>query len=77
MKEHNTIIRVGQLVARYRERHNMSQEKLAEVLDLHVNQIARLERGEVDFRVSTLIALLRNENKLTELITILESLQNK
>ncbi|HOK67853.1 MAG TPA: helix-turn-helix transcriptional regulator [Anaerohalosphaeraceae bacterium] len=42
----NICKRVGKAIRRYREQKGISQEKLAELADLHRTYIGQVERGE-------------------------------
>lgn len=45
---------IGKNVADLRKSKDFSQEKLAEKVNLHRNQIGRIERGEINLPVFTL-----------------------
>jgi transcriptional regulator with XRE-family HTH domain len=48
---------LGRRVIELRQAIDLSQEELANLADIPVNQIGRIERGEIDTTVSTIYAL--------------------
>ena len=57
IKNHGLIQRVGQRVRVLRESKGLSQEKLANDAGIPINQIGRIERGEINTTISTLNTL--------------------
>jgi transcriptional regulator with XRE-family HTH domain len=51
--------RVGARIRRLRERKGWLQRGLANIADLPLRTIGRIERGEVDVRISTLAKIAR------------------
>lgn len=51
--------RLGQNIRTRREGDELTQEDLAAACDLHPTEIGRLERGERDIRLSTLVRVAR------------------
>jgi transcriptional regulator with XRE-family HTH domain len=47
--------RLGQNIRARREEGELTQEDLADACDLHPTEIGRLERGQRDIRLSTLV----------------------
>ncbi|OOF41929.1 XRE family transcriptional regulator [Rodentibacter rarus] len=49
MSEENTVIakNVGMMIAKYRKQAGLSQAKVAESLDLSIDAISRIERGNI------------------------------
>jgi len=50
---------LGQNIRTRREQDELTQEDLAAACDLHPTEIGRLERGERDVRLSTLLRVAR------------------
>lgn len=42
-----------------RNRKNLSQERLAELADLQTSHISKIENGQMDIQLTTLISLLK------------------
>lgn len=51
--------RFGETVRRYRKERGLTQEKLAEVADLHENYVSRLETGEQEPGLFVILRLCR------------------
>lgn len=51
--------RLGANVRRLRLAHELTQEELAAACDLHPTEIGRIERGERDLRLSTVVRVAR------------------
>jgi transcriptional regulator with XRE-family HTH domain len=47
----------GENLKRIRESKNLSQEQLANAADIPINQVGRIERGEINTTLSTIYAL--------------------
>lgn len=49
MSEENAVIakNVGMMIAKYRKQAGLSQAKVAELLDLSIDSISRIERGNI------------------------------
>jgi transcriptional regulator with XRE-family HTH domain len=56
---HDPLIAFGTRLRELRTRKNLSQEKLAELADLHRNYVGLLERGQSNVSLVTLVALAR------------------
>lgn len=57
-KPENELIKlVGQNVRRIRKKKNLSMEKLANLADIELSQIYRIETGRINPKSTTLIAL--------------------
>ncbi len=50
----NLLKEIGKNISKIRKAKNISQEKLAEKVELHRNQIGRIERGEINVPIYTL-----------------------
>jgi transcriptional regulator with XRE-family HTH domain len=48
--------KIGETIRSYRKRADLTQEKLAELADLHPNYVGEIERGET---MVSLLALMR------------------
>lgn len=48
---------LGQNIAKYRQAKNLSQEKLAEIVDLSREYITRVERGQKNISLKKLFAI--------------------
>lgn len=66
----NTLKILGQNIRKIREsKGDLSQEKLAELADLHRNYIGQLERGEVNVSLLTLQRIAKAlEHKTPDLL---------
>lgn len=53
------IADIGRRIAELREARGWTQERFAEVLRIAPQNVARLEQGRADFRVSTLVRVAR------------------
>lgn len=72
MKKNQDLIHLGEAIRLERLRRHLSQEELAEAAQLSQStHISRIEKADVDMRVSTLIKILRALNiKFDDLIDI-------
>lgn len=59
---------LGKILKKAREDKGLSQRELASILQLTQSHVSKIERGEVDFRVSTFIELSRVLDKEPMLI---------
>lgn len=59
MKNKEINIQIGNNLRAERNRHNLSQEELAEMSDLQRQHISKIENGQIDVRVSTLVPILK------------------
>lgn len=59
MSRAKTLEHVGNQVAKLRRKNNLSQEKLAELVNVHRNHIGRIERGETNIPILTLLNLCK------------------
>ena len=53
------LINFGQNLRKIRESNNISQEELAYKADIPINQVGRIERGEINTTISTLYSLAK------------------
>lgn len=53
--DNNFFIPIGRRIAEIRKSHNMSQEKLAETLNLSPKHISHVERGVASFSLKNLV----------------------
>lgn len=51
--------RFGDNIKELRQKHNLSQTALANIADIPTNQVGRIERGEVNTTISTILALAK------------------
>ena len=58
----NDLVELGKNIKAERNRQFMSQEKLAEAVGVQTHHISKIERGLVDIKFSTLIAILKALN---------------
>ena len=73
-KEEKYQLAFGELVRELRKEKGLSQEKLAELSDLHVNYISFLERGKRQPTLSTLLKIAEGFGiSLSSLIKKVES----
>ncbi len=56
------LIEFGNNLRAERNRQNLSQEALAEKAGLQMQHISKIEKGDADIRLSTLIAILKALN---------------
>ena len=54
-RKHRKVL--GESIRRYRKRAGLSQEKLAELADLHHNYVGEIERGEKAVSIDVLMKL--------------------
>jgi XRE family transcriptional regulator, regulator of sulfur utilization len=60
---------LGEEVRARRNERDLTQEELALEIDMNTNALGRLERGETDFRMSTLIKIASGlQISLTDLV---------
>lgn len=52
-------LQIGLRVKQYREEHCISQEAFAKQCKINLEVLKRIERGEVNFRLTTLIRLIQ------------------
>lgn len=57
IRDQELIHKFGKHLKKLREERGMTQEQLAIAADIPVNQVGRIERGEVNTTISTLFAL--------------------
>jgi transcriptional regulator with XRE-family HTH domain len=53
------LIELGKNIKAERNRQFLSQEKLAELIGMQTHHISKIERGLVDIKFTTLIAILK------------------
>jgi transcriptional regulator with XRE-family HTH domain len=51
------LIRFGENIKALRQKHNFSQAALANLANIPTNQIGRIERGEVNTTINTILAI--------------------
>ena len=86
------LLEIGARIARFRRQKNLSQEELAEQVFITPTQLSRIERGQVNCKLMTLLSLGRSlevstdellrvdrpgNESLAELQSILEHLTKK
>ena len=54
------LIELGKNIKAERNRQFLSQEKLADMVGVQTHHISKIERGLVDIKFSTLIAILKS-----------------
>lgn len=57
MKKHESLVKLGQRVRKFRERNNISQEELAHRADLDRTYVGGVERGERNLGALNLLRL--------------------
>lgn len=57
MKKHESLVKLGQRVRKFRERKNISQEELAHRADLDRTYVGGVERGERNLGALNLLRL--------------------
>ena len=58
-KDWADIRKFGANVRRERTAHGLTQEKLAEIADLHLRSLQKIEAGEINLLVTTVLRLKR------------------
>jgi len=61
-KDHKYVQAFGKHLRKLRKENNLSQEDLANDADIPINQIGRIERGEVNTTLSTMRAICKALN---------------
>ncbi|MBQ8459944.1 helix-turn-helix transcriptional regulator [bacterium] len=56
------LVELGKNIKAERNRQFLSQEKLAELIGIQTHHISKIERGLVDIKFTTLIAILKALN---------------
>ena len=56
------LVELGNNIRAERNRIRLTQEKLAELADIQMPQVSKIESGEVDIRFSTLVSILKALN---------------
>lgn len=69
-----TLYKLGEIIRKYRSIAGLSQEGLGELIECDKNTIGRIERGETDCRLSTIIRLAEGMN--ISLSRIVKDLEN-
>ncbi len=62
MQDREILKKIGNNLRAERNRLNLSQEELAEMADLQRQHISKIENGQINMRVSTLVPLLKALN---------------
>ena len=62
MQDKEILKKIGNNLRAERNRLNLSQEELAEMADLQRQHISKIENGQINMRVSTLVPLLKALN---------------
>ncbi|MFN3664780.1 MAG: helix-turn-helix domain-containing protein [Sediminibacterium sp.] len=57
-------VQVGLVIKEYREEHELSLSTFARLCDVRVDILKRIERGEVNFRLTTLVKFMRVMGKV-------------
>ncbi|MFW2477503.1 MAG: helix-turn-helix domain-containing protein [Sediminibacterium sp.] len=52
-------LKVGLSIREYRQEHQLTVSALAQLCGIKVDLLKRIERGEVNFRLTTLLKLIR------------------
>lgn len=69
VRDQKLITKFGKHLLKLRTQHDLSQEELANDADIPINQIGRIERGEINPSLSTLNAIARAlDMKLSKLV---------
>lgn len=73
IKNQEVITKFGKQLRKLRIEQNLSQETLANIADIPINQIGRIERGEINTTLSTLSVIAKALNmKPSELLKDVE-----
>lgn len=59
MKKTDPLIQLGQNIRKLREAKGLSQERLAEVADLHRTYVGAIERGERNVSLRNIVCLAK------------------
>lgn len=62
IKNKELLYRFGKMLRQLREARGISQETLANIADIPINQIGRIERGEINTSLITLGAIAKAFN---------------
>ena len=69
-KKNGVMVEVGSRIRLWRKNANLTQEELAEKVDLNDRTLGEIERGEINFRLLTLLrickALKKSPNNLLQ-----------
>ena len=57
MTKQKFLYQLGMCIRKYRQLAGMSQEKLGSVIHYDKNTIGKIERGETDLKISTLLSI--------------------
>jgi len=69
VRDKKLIVHFGRMLKKRREDSGLSQEELANDADIPINQIGRIERGEINPTLSTLSSVAKAMKiKLTDLL---------
>jgi transcriptional regulator with XRE-family HTH domain len=69
VRDSKLIVQFGKSLKKLREERGLSQEDLANDADIPINQIGRIERGEINPSLSTLYSISKAlKLKLVELL---------
>lgn len=70
IRNQELLVQFGIHLRQLRMSHNLSQEKLANLADIPINQVGRIERGEVNPSLSTLHVIAKALNiEISDLVT--------
>ena len=71
------LMEIGARIARFRRQKNLSQEELAEQVFITPTQLSRIERGQVNCKLMTLLSLGRSLEVSTDELLGLDSSRNE
>jgi transcriptional regulator with XRE-family HTH domain len=63
--KHRPTSRLRQIASALREERNWSQEKLAELAELHRNYVGRVERGERNVGLLNIVEAMRGSSRMS------------
>ncbi len=56
------LVKLGNNIRAERNRLHYSQEKLAEIANIQMQHLSKIENGEIDIRFTTLLAIMNGLN---------------
>lgn len=71
------LLEIGARIARFRRQKNLSQEELAEQVFITPTQLSRIERGQVNCKLMTLLSLGRSLEVSTDELLGIDSPGNE
>lgn len=63
VRDQKLLDKFGKRIRELREKANLSQEALAYAADIPINQVGRIERGEINTSLSSIFAIAKALNK--------------